>query len=68
MAETYIEAAFNGPDGSQDGHFFLGDHFVTYDWATRSRTKRREDGVGMGNPGNLHSTAHRNDGRGAGRA
>ena len=42
MAETYIEAAFNGPDGSQDGHFFLGDHFVTYDWATdRARNGAR---------------------------
>jgi hypothetical protein len=41
MAETYIEAAFNGPEGSQEGHFFLGDHFVTYDWST----DRVRDGV-----------------------
>jgi hypothetical protein len=33
MAETYIEAAFNGNDGSQEAHFFLGDHYVTYSWA-----------------------------------
>jgi hypothetical protein len=32
VAENYIEAAFNGIDGSQQAHFFLADHYVTYSW------------------------------------
>jgi hypothetical protein len=32
MAETFVEAAMNGQDGSQQAHFFLADHYVTYNW------------------------------------
>jgi hypothetical protein len=41
MAETYIEAAFNGNDGSQEAHFFLGNHYVTFNWAAN----RAQDGA-----------------------
>jgi hypothetical protein len=34
VAETFIEAAFNGADGSQEAHFFLGNHYVTYNFAS----------------------------------
>ncbi|HEY7308924.1 MAG TPA: hypothetical protein VH643_06095 [Gemmataceae bacterium] len=43
MAETFIEAALNGKDGSQEAHFFLADHFVTYKWD--SAPDRVVDGV-----------------------
>lgn len=33
MAEIFVEAALNGSDGSQQAYFFLGDHYVTYDFA-----------------------------------
>jgi hypothetical protein len=33
VAETFIEAAFNGADGSEEAHFFLGDQYVTYSFA-----------------------------------
>ena len=41
MAEIFIEAAFNSGDGSNVAHFFLGNHFVSYDW----NTDRIKDGV-----------------------
>jgi hypothetical protein len=43
MAETFIEAAINGKDGSGESYFFLGDHFVTYNWT--SVPDRAADGV-----------------------
>ena len=41
MAETYIEAAFAGSDGSKESYFFLGDHYVIYNWDK----DRAQDGV-----------------------
>ena len=33
MAETFVEAAFNGADGSQEAHFSLGDHYATFSFS-----------------------------------
>ena len=34
MAETFVEAAVNGKDGSGVAYFVLCDHYVSFNWST----------------------------------